>query len=89
LIDEKPILTFEAFVAGLPNWGIRTKPDTPDPKQKDITLLCTAHNIFDGTVPIDEKIEFLSEIGGNGMQGFTGLQAPNDMIFIATIDDGD
>lgn len=88
LIDEKPILTFEAFVAGLPNWGIHTKPGPNSPTEKEITLLCAAHNIFDHTVPIDEKILFVETSSGSGLQGFAGLEAPPGMIYIATISDG-
>ena len=91
LIDEKPILTFEAFVADCPNWGINSNPKTPDPKQKDMTLLCSAHNIFADTHPSDEKIEFLTGTSGagNALQGFTGMEAPPGMLFIATIADPD
>ena len=90
LIDEKPILTFEAFVANCPNWGINTNPKTPNPKQKDMTLLCSAHNIFAGThLSGGEKVEFLSTTSGagNALQGFTGAEAPPGMLFIATIAD--
>ena len=87
LIDEKPILTFEAYVAGCPNWGINTNPKDPNPKQKDMTLLCSAHSIFAGTtISGGDKVEFLSSISGEGLQGFTGLEAPPGMLFIATID---
>lgn len=85
LIDEKPILSFEAFVAGLPNWGINTTPGPDDPDQQTITLLCAAHNIFNNTVPVDETIEFVTS---SGLQGFSGLEAPSGMIYIATIPDG-
>ena len=89
LIDDKPILSFEAFVAGCPNWGINTEPKTPNPKQNDMTLLCSAHNIFAGThLSGGDKVDFLSSISGNGLQGFTGLEAPPGMLFIATIDNG-
>ena len=85
LIDEKPILSFEAFVAGLPNWGINTTPGPDDPDQQTITLLCAAHNIFNNTLPVDETIEFVTS---SGLQGFSGLEAPSGMIYIATIPDG-
>lgn len=88
LIDQKPILTFEAFVAGLPNWGINTKPGPTSPTEKEITLLCSAHNIFEHTIPIDEKIQFVQSTSSSGLQGFAGLEAPSGMIFIATISDG-
>ena len=91
LIDEKPILSLEAFVAGCPNWGINTNPKTPKPdKQKAMTLLCSAHNIFAGTtISVGEKITVLESISGNGLQGFTGLDAPPGMLFIATIENSD
>ena len=85
LIDELPILTFEAFVAGLPNWGINTKPGPESPTEQTITLLCSAHNIFNNTFPVDEQIDFVTS---SGMQGFAGLEAPPGMIYIATIPDG-
>ena len=90
LMDELPLLSFEAFVADCPNWGINTNPKTPSPKQKNMTLLCSAHNIFEHTSPTDEVVEFLSttEGAGNALQGFTGLEAPPGMLFIATIDNG-
>lgn len=85
LIDEIPILTFEAFVAGLPNWGINTTPGPESPNEKTITLLCSAHNIFNNTFPVDEQIDFVTS---SGMQGFEGLEAPPGMVYIATIPDG-
>lgn len=91
LIDEKPILTFEAFVADCPNWDINSNPKTPDPKQKDMTLLCSAHKIFEHTTITDDVVEFLTTTSdaGNALQGFTGTDAPAGMIFIATIADPD
>ena len=87
LIDEKPILSLEAFVAGCPNWGINSNPKTPDPTQDKMTLLCSGHEIFAGTHLLpDEKITVLDAISGNGLQGFTGLEAPPGMLFIATIE---
>jgi len=87
LIDEKPILSLEAFVAGCPNWGINTNPKTPSPKQDKMTLLCSAHNIFAGThFSAEDVITVLSSISGEGLQGFTGLDAPQGMLFIATLE---
>ena len=87
LMDELPLLSCEAFVADCPNWGINSNPKTPDPKQKDMTLLCAAHSIFAGTtIDVNEKISMLSSISGNGLQGFTGLDAPPGMLNIATVD---
>ncbi len=90
LMDELPLLSFEAFVADCPNWGINSDPKTPDPTQKDMTLLCSTHNIFAGTtIDISEKIPMLSAISGNGLQGFTGLEAPPGMLNIATVDNNE
>ena len=89
-MDELPLLSFEAFVADCPNWGINSNPKTPDPKQKDMTLLCSAHNIFAGTtIDVNDKIGMLSSISGNGLQGFTGLDAPPGMLNIATIENNE
>jgi len=90
LMDELPLLSFEAFVADCPNWGINSNPKTPDPTQKDMTLLCAAHSIFAGTtIDVNEKIKMLSTISGNGLQGFTGLDAPPGMLNIATIENNE
>ncbi len=87
LMDELPLLSFEAFVADCPNWGINSNPKTPAPTQKDMTLLCAAHSIFAGTtIDVNDKIGMLSSISGNGLQGFTGLDAPPGMLNIATIE---
>ena len=87
LIDDKPLLTFEAFVADCPFWGISSNPKTPNPKQKDIILQCAAHDIFEG-MHMGQTIEVLSEIGGEGMQGFENHETPSGMIIIATILNG-
>ena len=90
LIDERPILTFEAFVADCPLWGLNENPKTPDPKQKDMTLLCSAHNIFIGTHEVGDVVEVLTTTtgAGNALQGFESNEAPTGMIFISTIQDG-
>ena len=86
LVDELPLLSFEAFVADCPNWGINSNPKTPDPKDKGMLLLCTSHNIFhDITLGVNDSITMLSKITGAGLQGFTGLDAPPGMLNIATI----
>lgn len=86
LVDELPLLSFEAFVADCPNWGINSNPKTPDPKDKGMLLLCTSHNIFhDITLGVNDSITMLSSITGAGLQGFTGLDAPPGMLNIATI----
>ncbi len=90
LMDELPLLSFEAFVADCPNWGINSNPKTPNPTQKDMTLLCAAHSIFAGTtIDVNEKIKMLSTISGDGLQGFTGLDAPPGMLNIATIENNE
>lgn len=91
LIDERPILTFEAFVADCPLWGLNENPKTPSPKQKDMTLLCSAHNIFIGTHEVGDVVEVLTTTtdAGNALQGFESNEAPTGMIFISTIKDGD
>ncbi len=90
LMDELPLLSFEAFVADCPNWGINSNPKTPAPTQKDMTLLCAAHSIFAGTtIDVNDKIGMLSSISGNGLQGFTGLDAPPGMLNIATIENNE
>ena len=90
LIDQIPILTFEAFVADCPDWGINSNPKTPSSKQKDMTLLCSAHKIFEHTTITDEVVKFLSTTSGagNALQGFAPIEVPAGMIFIATIKDG-
>ena len=86
LMDELPLLSFEAFVADCPNWGINSNPKTPEPKDKGMLLLCAAHNIFAGThIDVNDSITMLSGISGAGLQGFTGLEAPPGMLNIATI----
>ena len=91
LIDQIPILTFEAFVADCPDWGINSNPKTPKPKQKDMTLLCSAHKIFEHTTITNDVVGFLSTTSGagNALQGFASIEAPAGMIFIATIADPD
>ena len=52
LIDIRPILTMEAFVAKWSNWaekGISGTPKSPSPKQYAMDLQCKDHEIFDGT----------------------------------------
>ena len=46
LIDKKPILSFEAYVAGLSNWHIGSNPKDPKPKVQDMKVLCAGHAIF-------------------------------------------
>ncbi len=48
LIDKKPILSFEAYVAGEhgSNWHIGSNPKDPSPKVQDMKILCAGHAIF-------------------------------------------
>ena len=46
LIDKKPILSFEAYVANLSNWHIGSNPKDPSPKVKKMKVLCAGHAIF-------------------------------------------
>ncbi len=93
LIDKKPILSFEAYVANLPNWHIGSNPATPSPKVKKMKVLCAGHAIFkdivnlsDTTVTVLETLS--SDSKAKGLQGFTVNEAP-DFIFLATIRDAD
>lgn len=90
LIDKKPILSFEAYVAGEngSNWHIHSNPVDPSPKVKDMTVLCAGHSVFGGGVlePDGETVKVLSSISGKGLQGFVINEAP-DFLFLATIHD--
>lgn len=95
LIDKKPILSFEAYVANLSNWHIQSNPTDPSPKAKRMYVLCNGHAIFkkEGSVDIvDDKdsvtvLSALSTAGSaKGLQGFVINEAP-DFLFIATVKD--
>lgn len=95
LIDKKPILSFEAYVANLSNWHIQSNPTDPSPKVKRMYVLCNGHAIFkdEGGVDIvDDKdsvtvLSALSTAGSaKGLQGFVINEAP-DFLFIATVKD--
>ena len=93
LIDKKPILSFEAYVANLPNWHIGSNPATPSPKVKKMKVLCAGHAIFKDIVnPSDTTVTVLETLSSDskakGLQGFTVNEAP-DFIFLATIRDAD
>lgn len=93
LIDKKPILSFEAYVAGLPNWHIGSDPVSPSPKVKDMKVLCAGHAVFKDIVnPTDTTVHVLDALSSadkaKGLQGFTVNEAP-DFIFLATIRDKD
>ena len=100
LIDKKPILSFEAYVANQSNWHIGSNPKDPDPKVQDMKVLCAGHAIFkddsyygtpvdvvnntDTTVHVLDALS--SEDDAKGLQGFVINEAP-DFIFLATVRD--
>lgn len=94
LIDKKPILSFEAYVAGEngTNWHIGSNPKDPSPTVKTMKILCAGHAIFgdaEGVDVINETdttVQVLSSISGKGLQGFVINEAP-DFIFLATARD--
>lgn len=91
LIDKKPILSFEAYVANLPNWHIHSNPATPSPKVQNMKVLCAGHTIFKDIVNLsDTTVHVLDALSSHskakGLQGFTVHEAP-DFIFLATIRD--
>ena len=96
LIDKKPILSFEAYVANLSNWHIGSNPKDPSPKVKDMRILCAGHAIFkdaEGVDVVNESdttvnvLSAFSDAGdAKGLQGFTINEAP-DFIFLATVRD--
>ncbi len=94
LIDKKPILSFEAYVAGNngSNWHIGSNPKDPSPAVQTMKILCAGHAIFgdaEGVDVINETdttVQVLSAISGKGLQGFVINEAP-DFIFLATARD--
>ncbi|MEE0951048.1 MAG: InlB B-repeat-containing protein [Paludibacteraceae bacterium] len=101
LIDKKPILSFEAYVAGEngSNWHIGSNPVSPEKKVQKMKILCAGHAIFGNdtyngeaitVVQPDTTVEVLSSLSGEseakGLQGFTINEAP-DFLFLATIRD--
>lgn len=98
LIDKKPILSFEAYVAGEngSNWHIGSNPKDPNPKVKTMKVLCAGHAIFQDAEGVtvfnkpggvsDTTITVLSATSGKGLQGFVINEAP-DFIFLATVRD--
>ena len=93
LIDKKPILSFEAYVAGEngSNWHIDSEPADPSPKVKDMKILCAGHSIFadaegEDVVKADTTVNVLSKTSGKGLQGFVINEAP-DFLFLATVRD--
>lgn len=90
LIDHKPIMTFEAFVAGCPNWGIASNPQNTQATQTDMTLLCNANDIFgtSGKFAAGQAIKVTSASSGQALQGFPVASSP-DFVFIGKITDSD
>ena len=96
LIDKKPILSFEAYVAGEngTNWHIGSNPKDPSPEVSDMKILCAGHAIFGDAEGVDvindadTTVQVLSSISGKGLQGFVINEAP-DFIFLATVRDAD
>lgn len=96
LIDKKPILSFEAYVANQSNWHIGSNPKDPSPKVKTMKILCAGHAIFKDAEDVDvyneadTTVQVLSTLStadkAKGLQGFTINEAP-DFIFLATIRD--
>lgn len=102
LIDKKPILSFEAYVANQSNWHIGSNPKDPKPKVQDMKVLCAGHAIFKNAkyeegdaeetvvVRADTTVNVLASLSSaekaKGLQGFTINEAP-DFIFLATIRD--
>ena len=89
LIDHKPILTFEAFVAGCPNWGIPSNPKNTSATQNSLTLLCNANQIFGTSDKFNAgaSIAVSTVDSGQALQGFA-VDASPDFIFLGKITDG-
>lgn len=103
LIDKKPILSFEAYVAGLSNWHIGSNPVDPSPKVKKMTVLCAGHAIFKDA-KYDEEDEMAVDVINDAdttvvvldalstadkAKGLQGfvINEAPDFIFLATIHD--
>ena len=51
MIDVRPILTMEAFVSALTNWGskgVAGNPSSPSPRPYEMRLQCKDHEIYSG-----------------------------------------
>ncbi len=91
LIDRVPMLTFEAFVAGCPNWGFSSNPENTGSTQNSLTLLCNANDIFDTSDTFNAgasvEVGTVAEVEGQqALQGFE-LDAMPNFVFIAKITD--
>ena len=103
LIDKKPILSFEAYVANQSNWHIGSNPTDPSPKVKKMKVLCAGHAIFkdakydesdlvdvDVVNDADTTITVLDALSGAGdAKGLQGftINEAPDFIFLATVRD--
>ncbi len=91
LIDRVPMLTFEAFVAGCPNWGFSSNPKNTNSTQNSLTLLCNANDIFDTSDKFNAgaSVEVGTVAEGEGQQALQGfeLDAMPNFVFIAKITD--
>lgn len=103
MIDKKPILSFEAYVANLPNWHIGSNPKDPSPKVQDMKVLCAGHAIFKDAKynpsdasetqvvnPADTTVHVLSSLStADKAKGLQGftINEAPDFIFLATIRD--
>ncbi|MBO7457236.1 MAG: hypothetical protein J6T71_05385, partial [Paludibacteraceae bacterium] len=51
MIDVRPILSMEAYVSNLSNWGskgVAGNPSSPNPRQYEMRLQCKDHEIYSG-----------------------------------------
>ena len=103
LIDKKPILSFEAYVANQSNWHIGSNPKDPKPKVQKMKILCAGHAIFgdakympgDATEvkvinDADTTVQVLSSLStAKDAKGLQGftINEAPDFIFLATIRD--
>lgn len=103
LIDKKPILSFEAYVANQSNWHIGSNPTDPKPKVQEMKVLCAGHDIFtnakylpsDATEtqvvnPTDTTVHVLDALSSETKaKGLQGfvINEAPDFIFLATVRD--
>ncbi len=90
LIDRVPMLTFEAFVAGCPNWGFSSNPKNTNSTQNSLTLLCNANDIFNPSNDFNAGASVEVGTAAEGQQALQGfeLDAMPNFVFIAKITDG-
>ena len=103
LIDKRPILSFEAYVANLSNWHIQSNPTDPSPKVKNMKVLCAGHAVFkdakydeEDASPVDvindadTTVVVLDALSSEkDAKGLQGftINEAPDFIFLATIRD--